>query len=90
MNAFRKYRPVAGGHTSLSIPQRNTGLSSVSFNRRKSPTILLRRLVHNAADDPNFVSIVDNPQRLVRSGKKHGSGLILLGSFVMHHGEFGG
>jgi hypothetical protein len=33
------------------------------------------------ADDPNFMSIVDNPPTLVRAGKKkHGPGLIVLGS----------
>ncbi|KAL1837065.1 hypothetical protein VTJ49DRAFT_4317 [Mycothermus thermophilus] len=31
-----------------------------------------------AADDPNFVSIVDNPPELVRAGRRHGPGLIIL------------
>ena len=31
------------------------------------------------ADDPNFMSIVDNPPTLVRAGKRHGPGLIVLG-----------
>ncbi|RDW63838.1 hypothetical protein BP5796_10340 [Coleophoma crateriformis] len=30
------------------------------------------------ADDPNFMSIVDNPATLVRTGRKHGPGLIIL------------
>ena len=36
---------------------------------------------HNlhAADRPGFQSIVDNPPVLVRSGRKHGPGLIILG-----------
>lgn len=31
------------------------------------------------ADDPSFVSIVDNPPNLIRTGKRHGLGLIILG-----------
>ncbi|OAA60567.1 cox1 assembly protein [Niveomyces insectorum RCEF 264] len=30
------------------------------------------------ADDPNFTSILDNPPELVRSGRRHGPGLIVL------------
>ncbi|KAK3996497.1 cytochrome oxidase assembly protein shy1 [Cladorrhinum sp. PSN332] len=30
------------------------------------------------ADDPNFTSILDNPPELVRTGRKHGPGLIIL------------
>jgi len=30
------------------------------------------------ADDPNFMSIVDNPPNLVRTGRRHGPGLIIL------------
>lgn len=33
-----------------------------------------------AGDDPNFVSIADNPAVLVRTGRRHGPGLILLGT----------
>jgi surfeit locus 1 family protein len=35
-----------------------------------------------AADDPNFVSIVDNPPNLVRTGRRHGPGLIILGNLI--------
>ncbi|KAH7037117.1 SURF1 family-domain-containing protein [Microdochium trichocladiopsis] len=31
-----------------------------------------------AADDPNFSSILDNPPDLVRTGRRHGPGLIIL------------
>ncbi|KAJ8058520.1 hypothetical protein OCU04_012704 [Sclerotinia nivalis] len=31
-----------------------------------------------AADDPNFTSIIDNPPNLVRTGRRHGPGLIIL------------
>ncbi|KAK1768781.1 surf-like protein [Phialemonium atrogriseum] len=37
-----------------------------------------RRSVKQAADDPSFSSIVDNPPELVRSGRRHGPGLIIL------------
>ncbi|KKY34965.1 putative surf1 family protein [Diaporthe ampelina] len=30
------------------------------------------------ADDPNFTSILDNPPNLVRAGRRHGPGLIIL------------
>lgn len=37
-----------------------------------------RRFAHNPAENPNFLSIVDNPPNLVRSGRRHGPGLIVL------------
>ncbi len=33
-----------------------------------------------AADHPNFESIVDKAPTLIRSGKRHGPGLIILGN----------
>jgi hypothetical protein len=40
-----------------------------------------RRPAQQPGDDPNFMSIVDNPPTLVRAGrKKHGPGLIILGT----------
>ena len=38
-----------------------------------------RRLAHNPADSPDFLSIVDHPPILVKSGRRHGYGLIVLG-----------
>lgn len=38
-----------------------------------------RRFAHNPADDASFLSIVDNPPNLVRKGRRHGPGLIVLG-----------
>ena len=40
------------------------------------------RLAHSPADDPDFLSIVDNPPVLVKSGRRHGPGLIILGSCI--------
>ncbi len=39
-----------------------------------------RRLAHNPADDPLFKSVVDDPPNLVRAGRRHGAGLIILGT----------
>ena len=44
----------------------------------RQPSSLQRRYSHNPADDPKYHSIVDNPAVLVRSGRKHGPGLIVL------------
>jgi hypothetical protein len=38
-----------------------------------------RRPARQAGDDPNFMSIVDNPPNLIRTGKRHGPGLMVLG-----------
>lgn len=38
-----------------------------------------RRFLHTPADDPNFLSIVDNPPTLVKVGRRHGPGIIFLG-----------
>ncbi|KAI1811670.1 SURF1 family protein [Poronia punctata] len=37
-----------------------------------------RNQERQAADDPTFTSILDNPPELVRSGRRHGPGLIIL------------
>lgn len=37
------------------------------------------RSYQNMADDPRWLSVVDNPARIVRTGRKHGPGLIILG-----------
>ena len=39
-----------------------------------------RRSTPQPADNPDFMSIVDNPPNLVRTGKRHGPGLIVLGT----------
>lgn len=35
------------------------------------------------ADDPRWVSMVDQPPQIVRVGQKHGPGLIILGMSTM-------
>lgn len=39
-----------------------------------------RRQYKQPADNPDFHSILDNPPELVRSGRRHGPGLIILGT----------
>lgn len=51
--------------------------------RHISRTAIRRR---QAADDPNFLSILDNPPNIVRSGKRHGPGLIVLGKSISFRG----
>lgn len=41
-----------------------------------------RRLAHIPAEDPHFLSIVDNPPKLVKVGSRHGPGLIILGMYI--------
>ncbi|EDN03323.1 conserved hypothetical protein [Histoplasma mississippiense (nom. inval.)] len=36
------------------------------------------RFAHQPADDPSWMSVVDNPSKLVKTGKRHGPGLIIL------------
>ena len=42
----------------------------------QNPT--LRRYAHNPADNPSFTSIVDNPPQIIKTGRRHGAGLIIL------------
>ncbi|KAJ4416065.1 surf-like protein [Gnomoniopsis sp. IMI 355080] len=58
-----------------------------SYKPRRPPYVSARffsQTFHRAheprqpADDPNFTSILDNPSTLVRTGRRHGPGLIIL------------
>lgn len=42
-----------------------------------------RRQQAAAADDPNFQSILDAPPRIVRAGRRHGPGIVLLGRHAL-------
>ena len=50
----------------------------------KKPSPFQQRYAHNPADEPYFESIVDNPPVLVKSGQKHGPGLIVLSRSTGH------
>jgi hypothetical protein len=41
---------------------------------------VFKRSAVNPADTPGWTSIVDNPPRIVRTGKRHTAGLIVLGT----------
>lgn len=47
--------------------------------RRQFTSTCRRRSEKQAADDPNFVSVLDGPPQLVRQKRRHGPGLIILG-----------
>jgi surfeit locus 1 family protein len=47
--------------------------------RRQFTSSFFRRKKQPSADDPEFVSILDGPPQLVRVGKRHGPGLLVLG-----------
>lgn len=64
-------------------PQKTTAPSPFLLLRPPQPPC--RRLLHSTprrnrqpAEDPNFTSILDNPPELMRTGRKHGPGLIIL------------
>ncbi|KAK3906593.1 cytochrome oxidase assembly protein shy1 [Staphylotrichum tortipilum] len=52
--------------------------SSITRSLPRRPISSTPRRPRQAADDPSFTSIVDNPPELVRTGRKHGPGLIIL------------
>ena len=72
---------ASSGHILRSQRHSATPLSNWTCLRclRKPFTHQRRRYASQSpADDPAFTSIVDNPPQLVRAGKKHGWGLIVL------------
>lgn len=64
----------------LEAVKRNN-LSLIRFRWRFSS---LRHFGHTPADDPNFLSIVDKPPKLVKVGRKHNPGVILLGYSICY------
>lgn len=65
---------------SKSIP-RCTRLAQTAPPRRPFTSYAFRREAKKqpSFDDPDFVSIIDGPPQIIRSGKRHGPGLIILG-----------
>lgn len=72
VNSFSSPRTLK--RISISFPYTTSKCSS--YHRHFSNTRINFR---QPADDPNFTSIIDNPPNLVRTGKRHGPGLIILG-----------
>lgn len=48
--------------------------------RCRQPQIRRSSGPRQLADDPRWLSVVDNPAKIVRVGRKHGAGLIVLGT----------
>jgi len=63
-------RFTTASRTTRRIPQ--------SLPRLRRPFSTTPRPRRNPADEPGFTSIVDRPSELVRTGNKHGPGLIIL------------
>ncbi|CAL8576192.1 surf-like protein [Xanthoria parietina] len=53
-------------------------LRNPQFPRRNWAGFGVRRFAHSPADGADFTSIVDNSPDLVKSGKRHGPGIIIL------------
>ncbi|KAL8784563.1 MAG: hypothetical protein Q9213_003911 [Squamulea squamosa] len=66
----------------LSTTRTYTGTSRALRHATASPctqgSLYIRRSVHNPAEEANFTSIVDNSPDLVKSGRRHGPGIIIL------------
>ncbi|KAK3363591.1 SURF1 family-domain-containing protein [Lasiosphaeria hispida] len=76
-------RPAATRRVTASIG-RNAAQKWAAAPRQQPSTAARRpistspRRPKQAADEPGFTSIVDNPPELVRTGRRHGPGLIVL------------
>jgi len=55
---------------------------SNAFSRRPL-SFTQRRFARAPAEEPDFVSLVDGPAQLVRQKRRHGPGLIVLGTLVL-------
>merc|ERR1712093_443432 len=87
---FTAITPVMNASSSLLRQARSLRSCPSSITRSLRPTIIQScpacrhisqstpRAKAQPADNPDFMSIVDNPPNLVRSGKRHGPGLIIL------------
>lgn len=75
LSQFRACRPNT--HP-LRFRQNPSSRLQLRYNRPQGQ----QRQGYVRAEDPNFVSIVDHPPRLVRAGRKHGPGLIVLGLYI--------
>jgi|SRR3569833_7082 len=58
---------------------RTTQSSRLHHHIRRPLHTTASRQSSQPADNPNFTSIVDNPAEIVRTGRRHGPGLIILG-----------
>lgn len=80
LSQFRACRPNT---YPLRFRQNPSSRLQLKYNNRRQ-----RQQGYVRAEDPNFVSIVDHPPRLVRAGRKHGPGLIVLGLYIYLSPDF--
>ena len=55
-------------------------LRNTTYPLVQSGRFHIKRPLYKSSDDTDFSSIADTPPDIVRSGKKHGPGIIILGS----------
>ena len=55
------------------------GYRALNSRQLPSPVRLQRRWASNPADRADFISVLDSPPLLVKTGRRHGPGLIILG-----------
>lgn len=67
-------RPLCRNHGKINFLRNPTTFDSRSLN------FIQRRFARAPAEEPDFVSIVDAPAQLIRQRRRHGPGLIVLGS----------
>ena len=86
MTALRNIRHCAGGGTITRSLSRSFNVSGLLNYRGFKKFSQNKRSLKQPADEDTFRSIVDNPPNLVRTGRRHGRGLIILGRLKMFSG----
>ncbi|EEH34851.2 surfeit locus protein [Paracoccidioides lutzii Pb01] len=71
---LQRFAAAVSGATLQATTRRLNAKSICSRCWRKQQV----RFAHQPADEPNWMSVVDNPAKLVRTGRRHGPGLIIL------------
>ncbi|OTA98443.1 hypothetical protein M426DRAFT_325981 [Hypoxylon sp. CI-4A] len=76
--ASHSYYTRASPRTSPRCRQTSSSSTPLQPFLRRPFTQTTRHLNRPPAEDPSFTSILDNPPELVRTGRRHGPGLIVL------------
>jgi surfeit locus 1 family protein len=79
-NSFLRSLRTVSGPRVLGQATTRTSRSAFAKPIRRHITSTSRRADKQAAEDPNFTSILDAPPQIVRAGRRHGPGIILLGT----------
>lgn len=75
LTAFQ--RSAASSWRGIRTPRLASKLDPLCIRCRRQQTRF--QSSRQLADDPRWISVVDNPAQIVRTGGKHGPGLIILG-----------